>query len=521
MGSPVRGTAHIFIRAQASSDELQVKKWNGRDHLVVPTVMLVEGVLHSSNAPNPALALASEFGIFPQGWDGRPVVYGHPQANGEPTSANSPQVWEDQVIGHLFGSGMKGKKKLRTYMWLDKEKAPKAELEALERGESVEVSTGLYALEEHVEGDFEGKQYKSIWRNIVPDHLALLPMGSVGACSIEDGCGAPRNNLSFSYSKDTPMSPSPQVAAAVVTTAAPLNCDKCVKEIKDSTLKALKNFFTSAGLQTNELSDTDRRTALEAALGAAYTDTGFCMILAVFAQNLVYAHLNMDTWEWHTYQRTYSVAEGGAISLSADVTEVRPETKYVPLVIAVAQPTTNAGDPAMSTSNPNGAAAQPAANAAQPQVPAAQPAVQPVQPAAQPTAQPAAEPQVNAEVKKAKNLQELMEMAEPAVKEQLQGIIKSNTDRAAALIKALEGKIGLSAEELKVFSLDNLEKMAAKLNVAPPPADFSGAAGGAVNTNAAAAINGGGQLDFTPATPMFAENLTPPVKQQAPQRQAA
>jgi hypothetical protein len=506
------GVSHQQVRIQIGQEgKVETRKWNGRDHLVVPAIMLVEGVLHSSNADHPALALAEEFGIFPQGWDGRPIVFGHPNEEGEAISANSPAVWEDQVIGHLFGSVMKGKKKLRTYMWLDKAKAPKKELEALEKGETVEVSTGLYALEEKSEGQFEGKDYKSIWRNIVPDHLALLPIGSVGACSVADGCGAPRVNTTNS-TNEAPMAqaqPQPQQ-----------NCAKCEEQIQANTLKALRSFFDKGGLQTNELSDSDKRAAVEAALSEAYDGNGWCMILAMFSTNVVYAHMDPKTYSWEVMQRTYSVAEGGAISLGSDITEVRAETKYVPLVITVEQPTTNAeGNP---MSKPNEAApsgAQPQANAQVPAQPAAAPAATPA-PAAAPVQAPAAQPAAAplaanaAEPKKAQSLEELMEMADTGVKAQLQAIIKANTDRAAALIKSLDGKIGLDANELKNFSLEQLEKMATKLN-GGQPIDYSGAAGGAVQANAAAEVEGQGGLDFTPAQPVFALNEPAPAKQKA------
>src|SRR5258705_4095125 len=186
----------VNLRIQTNED-LETKQLNGRDYLVVPAVILVEGVLWSSNSDHPALAMAEEFGIFPQSWDGRPVVYNHPKENGSPVSANSPKQWEANVIGQLFASTVKSrgkKKKLTTYMWLDKEKTPEEVFSTLEAGESLEVSTGLYALEEKTDGIYDGEEYKSIWRNIVPDHLAVLPKGSIGACSIEDGCGAPRTN---------------------------------------------------------------------------------------------------------------------------------------------------------------------------------------------------------------------------------------------------------------------------------------------------------------------------------------
>src|SRR5690606_20175922 len=44
-----------------------------------------------------------------------------------------------------------------------------------------------------VVGELNGKPYTAKQVNLRPDHVALLP-GEVGACSIADGCGAPRIN---------------------------------------------------------------------------------------------------------------------------------------------------------------------------------------------------------------------------------------------------------------------------------------------------------------------------------------
>ena len=51
-----------------------------KKHLIVPVVMIVEGVLHGSRGP--LLHLAEEFGKFPEVWNGIPVVINHPQKNG-------------------------------------------------------------------------------------------------------------------------------------------------------------------------------------------------------------------------------------------------------------------------------------------------------------------------------------------------------------------------------------------------------------------------------------------------------
>jgi hypothetical protein len=493
----MKQTVHQNVRLQVQADgDLETKQLNGRDHLVVPVIMLVEGVLFSSNASAPALALAEEFGIFPEGWDGRPVMYGHPKINDEAVSANLPEMWDAAVIGQLFNSAMKGRRKLRSYMWIDKEKAPAEVLNTLEEGGVFEVSTGLYALEDPVPGTYNGKKYSSIWRNIVPDHLAILPKGSVGACSIDDGCGAPRSNEGKESTMTTPnpaaapvQAPAPAVPTpsagvtnsttpTAATTAAPApapaaavhaNCGggdikvmekKFLDKLRSNAQKMFKGFMQSMGLQASELSDNDVRTAVQMALdeevGGPDDDGGVVIavfVIAVFPSKVVYQCLD-DGWEWTMWQESYSVTEGGAVSLGGDEVEVRPETQYVPLVIA----DPNSGEPAANATNPKGTSMTqtPAPNAPAAATPAA--------------AAPVVEQPRPAEAVKANSLDELKKMASPEVAAQLDIIIKANVARGNILVAALKDKVGLDEAELKALPLESLEKMAAKLASTPAPA---------------------------------------------------
>jgi len=172
----------------------------GKDYIVVPVVALVEGVIQGMMAAGPELALAEEFGRFPQGWNGRPLTMEHPiDDEGNPVSANSPSTLKSYQIGQLFNTRVKSGK-LHTEAWVEVVRAKglntnsKATLKALQAGEMIEVSTGYFSQIEETAGEFNGEDYIAIQRNIVPDHLAFLPDGTLGACSNEDGCGAPRTN---------------------------------------------------------------------------------------------------------------------------------------------------------------------------------------------------------------------------------------------------------------------------------------------------------------------------------------
>lgn len=522
----------IQVDAKNSENKPAIRHLRGVEHIVVPAIILVQGVIHSANAEHPALALAEEFALFPEGWDGRPIVYNHPKDGDQAASANSPDRWDSEVIGQLFGSTLKSNTKLFTNLWIDKTKAPKVVLDGFEAGEPFEVSTGLYTLEEQTSGTYEGRDYEVIWRNVVPDHLAVLSPGTIGACSIEDGCGAPRtnqsnvsevsekfrNNLYFAgepqipnQRKDAPMAEktdsAPQVNAgacgcptsptAAIVSATPNGKDtdapapKTVTNEEPGTFrKILDGFLGILGIKQNEVSDVDRRTALELALQGAGERPSY--VVAAYSDTVVYMEMNQD-YSWHMYTRSYSIADGGAITLGSEATEVRPETQYVPLVVT----TQNADDPAPTD---NQATGEPMSKQEDPKgaAPAAPEVTQtPAQAAAPTPAAAVEEPVVNTEPKKATTMEDLMELADEGLKAHLEKIIKSNADRREALIKALDGKVGLSVDDLKKLDFEVLEKMAT--SIAPEAVNFAPAAGGPAPANNQSAED----KSFTPPTLVF------------------
>jgi hypothetical protein len=113
-------------------------------------------------------------------------------------SANTPQILEKYQFGFLFNSKMEGSA-LKTEAWIDTQRAAHlndntrwvmGRLASMSPGESLEVSTGLFTGSEFHTGKWEGKDYTAVWSGVVPDHLAFLPEGALGACSVADGCGA-------------------------------------------------------------------------------------------------------------------------------------------------------------------------------------------------------------------------------------------------------------------------------------------------------------------------------------------
>lgn len=160
----------------------------GKEHLIVPVVLMVQGVHRGSHGP--ILHLADELGKFPGAWDGIPVSVQHPQEDGMHVSANQPHILDEYVVGRVFNTRMDGQK-LRAEAWIDPEALGRISAEALEHiraGKPMDVSVGVFTDEDMQAGDYAGEHYEAVARNHRPDHLALLP-GGIGACSWVDGCG--------------------------------------------------------------------------------------------------------------------------------------------------------------------------------------------------------------------------------------------------------------------------------------------------------------------------------------------
>lgn len=181
----------------ALSGNLRTAQFRNREHLVIPVVGLVEGVVHAVNAPKPELVLATELAKSVSTWNGRPVISTHPVLMGEHVSANLPEILEAQTFGLIFGANV-DKKRLLLESWIDVARTlelggdPQAVVDRAKAQKDIEISVGAMMTLEEVMGVFEGKSYAGIWRNIMSDHLAMLPEGQRGACSVAMGCGAPR-----------------------------------------------------------------------------------------------------------------------------------------------------------------------------------------------------------------------------------------------------------------------------------------------------------------------------------------
>lgn len=167
------------------------KMVNGKPHIVVPVVMMLEGV-HSGSG-GAILHTAEGLQASTPDWADVPVVIHHPQDNqGNYITANSEGVIQ-------FGKVKNPKwqnNKLKAEVWLDETKLiahyPMV-LNMLSNKLPLDVSIGAYTTEIIQDGEWNGEVYHAITESYIPDHLAILP-GEEGACNWNDGCGIRANN---------------------------------------------------------------------------------------------------------------------------------------------------------------------------------------------------------------------------------------------------------------------------------------------------------------------------------------
>ncbi len=181
-----------------ATGQVRYETLNGRKHLVVPIVALIEGVLHPVNAATPEMVPLATIQKAAASWVGKPVTLGHPSKGGTQCSATDPAIRKAAGIGVIMSSKVAGAKLLQE-AWIDEEKAraiAPAVYENLAKGGREEVSVGAFVINELGDGTFNGKPYKGTWVEAQGDHLAVLP-GGRGACSCDAGCGTHRAAMHF------------------------------------------------------------------------------------------------------------------------------------------------------------------------------------------------------------------------------------------------------------------------------------------------------------------------------------
>lgn len=421
--------------------------YQGRDVLVVPVVAMVEGVVQGVNVAVPELCLAEEMAKLPMGWNGRPVFFNHPQDDsGRYVSGNLPEILARR-IGWVFNVAPRGtileEKRLTLEAWVDvaacAENGAQQIVDRILNDDIIEISIGAFALSEQTSGEWEGNAYESVWRDIMPDHLALLQLGDTGACSVERGCGV-RALLTKKEEK--------QVATS---------------SLKERLMRQMASMF-----RTNaENSDMELRDKLHQAIYAQ--EPGFQFIEAVFPESNVVIYHTMPESDWKTFTRGFTTAEDGTVTLASDSQEVELKTEYVPVgdepkAAAAAPCGCGSGSPkihsAPTTETTSMATEATTAAAAAPQTPvAAAPTVVPEQP-------------------KQLTEAEWMAQAPPEIRDMVSRHKAQDAAKKAELVATLKDNGAFTDQELNAKSVDELAKLVSLAGKTAAPTGVNFAAQG-------------------------------------------
>lgn len=303
-------TKILDIYFQSNSNyEIRRDTLNGVEHIVVPVIMMVEGVHSGSHGP--ILHMAEDLGRYPESWDGMPVTIGHPKVDGQYVSANSPSVLHDWAVGRIFNTQIVDST-LKAEAWLneeDLERISEVTLERIKNGETIEVSIGIFSDEEMTSGIWNNERYTAIARNYRPNHLALLP-DEVGACSISDGCGIRVNKQEKTK----------------VTTQKKISVNA---ENQNEVLKEINRI----GFSVNEMGFGEIRDKINTFVYGFDGNGIDNYVEEVYEDYFVYSQRNyrVTPLQRKLLKQSYSIDDSGEITTTGDPVVVKREISYTPV----------------------------------------------------------------------------------------------------------------------------------------------------------------------------------------------
>ena len=297
--------SYSFVANFQTGYQIDKRKRENRDYLVIPVVMMVEGVHAGSQGA--VYHSMDELGKVPESWNGRPIVIDHPMIDGIPVSANDPEILEQCGIGNVFDTFVDGTK-LKAKAWIDELKLQEISVDLYNKiveGEELEVSVGVFTDNEDVEGIWQDEEYAKIAHNHRPDHLAILPE-SIGACSLADGCGLGVNQTN--------------------------NDMEITKLLENSKIKDTVLSFSKEGFLLSHIGDyqskgyREKMDAVYSALRGLDRNGKYHYLEEMYDEYLVY---NQSSDDGSTLYRQPYTFESGKIELTGDPIEVHKQVDYI------------------------------------------------------------------------------------------------------------------------------------------------------------------------------------------------
>lgn len=178
-------STRVNVRVAVNSAAIRREQHNGREHIVVPSFTLPDGiVMNGGMYPKDEIDKAYE------GLEGTLAPLSHPMVDGDYVSARQPEAINAYHVGAWNRNVKRVGNRVSIEKWIDVEFAKNSEsgralLSAIDKGEPIHTSTGIF-LEREMTPNADG--YGWIARNMQFDHDALL-LNEDGAATPEDGVG--------------------------------------------------------------------------------------------------------------------------------------------------------------------------------------------------------------------------------------------------------------------------------------------------------------------------------------------
>lgn len=178
-------TVRVNVRTAINASGIRRERRDGRDYIIVPSATMPDGVV-MNRVRYPAAAIEKSFGSL----ENTPAPLGHPSLEGAFVSAKDPEGLARGWIGAWNRNVRRENGRVFIDKVIDVATAShlpggKAVLEAIDKGEPIHSSTGLYAIMTAVENDADADYEAS---DIVFDHDAIL-LGEDGAATPAQGVG--------------------------------------------------------------------------------------------------------------------------------------------------------------------------------------------------------------------------------------------------------------------------------------------------------------------------------------------
>jgi len=178
-------STRVNVRVAVNAASIRREQHNGREHIVVPSFTLPDGVVM-----NNGLYPKEEIDKAYAGLEGTLAPLSHPMVDGDYVSARQPEAINAYHVGAWNRNVQRVGNRVSIEKWIDVEFAKNSEsgralLEAIDKQEPIHTSTGIF-LDREMTPNADG--YGWIARNMQFDHDAIL-IGETGAATPEDGVG--------------------------------------------------------------------------------------------------------------------------------------------------------------------------------------------------------------------------------------------------------------------------------------------------------------------------------------------